>query len=123
MFAAPQPAEAMPRAFAKDPQTTQNGITYVLHKRYAMVSKAPNRKSVTIPDSVTYRGKRYTVSAIWSDPISKAPNIKRLTLKAKHLETIEDPAVFDRKSMEVICYDRATYAWLHRYNPRAKLRK
>lgn len=84
----PQPAEATPRKFRKCPQVKQNGVRYLLWKRYAIVTKCPARKSVTIPDKIKSSGARYTVRAIWDGAICK--ETRRVVIKARHLETIED---------------------------------
>lgn len=87
----PEPAEAMPRKFRKCPNVKQNGITYLLYKRYAIVTKCPARKSVTIPDTIKHSGTRYTVRAIWDGATSK--QTRRIVIKAHHLEVIEDARI------------------------------
>lgn len=87
----PEPAEAMPRKFRKCPQVEQNGVRYLLWKRYAIVTKCPARKSVTIPDTIKHNGARYTVRAIWDGAISK--ETRRVVIKARYLETIEDARI------------------------------
>lgn len=118
----PRPAEAMAVKFRKCPTVTQNGITYRLYKRYAIVQATPNRKSVTIPNTVKAGGKAYTVTAIWDGTFSKCPKTRRVILKARNLETIEDPAIF-RGKISVTAYDRATYAWLKRGGAKVTLHK
>lgn len=110
----PEPAEAMPAKFRKCPQVTQNGITYLLYDRCAIVTKTPNRASVTIPHTIKHAGKCYTVRNVWDRTIEMCPKIKRVILKARDLEAIEDPAIFERHSIKVVAYDRATYQWLKR---------
>lgn len=87
----PEPAEAMPRKFRKCPKVKQNGISYILYRRLAIVTKCPARKSVTIPDTIRHEGKRYTVRAIWDGSISA--KTRRVVIKARHLETIEDTRI------------------------------
>lgn len=96
----PEPAEAMPRKFRRCPTVKQNGITYLLYKRLAIVTKCPARKSVTIPDTIKHSGTRYTVRAIWDGAISK--QTRRVVIKARHLETIEDARILT---------DRARIIW------------
>jgi len=110
----PEPAEAMPAKFRKCPKVTQNSITYMLYQRCAIVTKTPNRASVTIPHSIRHNGKTYTVRSIWDHTIEECPKIRRIVLKARDLEAIEDPAIFEDRRILVICYDRSTYAWLRR---------
>lgn len=121
-FAVPTTAEAMPAKFRKCPTVTQNGITYRLYQRYAIVQATPNRKSVTIPNAIKTGGKSYTVSAIWDRTFSRTPKTRRVILKARNLETIEDPAIF-RGKISVTAYDRATYAWLKRGGVKVTLHK
>lgn len=96
----PEPAEAMPRKFRKCPQVEQNGVRYLLWKRYAIVTKCPARKSVTIPDKIKHSGTRYTVRAVWDGAISR--ETRRVVIKARHLETIEDARILT---------DRARIIW------------
>lgn len=117
--ATPEPAEAMPRKFRKCPRIEQNGIDYILWNGCAIVTKCPARKSVTIPNAIKHSGKRYTVTAIWPDSISR--KTKRLVIKCAHLETIEDSAVFDRRNLEIKCSDPDTRAWLKRHS-RARIK-
>lgn len=111
-------AEEDPRAnypydMRNDPTTEQNGITYLLHEDFAVVIATPNRRTVTIPHAIRYADKRYTVLAIWDGTFSETPKLRRVKLKARNLETIEDPRIFEDASVQVICYDRATYEWLN----------
>lgn len=113
-LAAPEPAQAIPRKFRNCPKVSQNGITYLLYQRAAIVTRTPNRQSVTIPDTIRHSGKTYTVRSIWDHTIEMCPKIKRIILKARSLEAIEDPAIFENHSIKVVAYDRSTYAWLKR---------
>lgn len=118
----PEPAEAMAYKFRKCPTVTQNGITYRLYQRYAIVQATPNRQSVTIPNAIKAGGKSYTVTAIWDGTFSKCPKTRRVILKARNLETIEDLAIFSGK-ISVTAYDRATYMWLKRGGVKVTLHK
>ena len=120
--AIPRPAEAMAVKFRKCPTVIQNGVTYRLYQRYAIVQRTPNRKSVTIPNAIKAGGKTYTVTAIWDRTFSRTPKVQRVILKARNLETIEDPAIF-RGKISVTAYDRATYAWLKRGGVKVTLHK
>lgn len=108
-LATPEPAEAMPRKFAKCPRIKQNGITYLLYQRAAIVTKCPARATVTIPHRIKYAGKAYTVRAIWSE--ATGTQVKRIHIKARKLETIEDPRIL-RGKVKAYAYDRNTYKWL-----------
>lgn len=119
---AAEPRENWPEAMQEDPTTEQNGVTYLLHESFAIVIETPNRRAVTIPDSIRHEGKRYPVAAIWDGTFSATPKLKRIILKATQLETIEDLAIFDGK-IEVICSDRDTYEWLKDVGVKAKYRK
>ena len=106
----PAEAQAMPKKFRGCRSVTQNGVTYLLYKRSAIVTKCPSRASVTIPDSIKHEGSSYIVASIWDGAISRSTT--RLVIKSKHLETIEDGAVWDRKSLTVIVQDRSVYQWI-----------
>lgn len=110
----PEPAEAIPRKFRKCPKVTQNGIEYLLYHRAAIVTRTPNRRSITIPDTIRHDGARYQVRSIWDHTIEMCPKIRRVILKARSLEAIEDPAIFEDHSIKVVAYDRSTYQWLKR---------
>lgn len=110
----PTEAEAMPAKFRKCPNIRQNGITYKLYQRCAIVTKTPNRSSITIPHTIRHAGRTYTVRSIWDHTIEMCPKIRRIVLKARSLEAIEDPAIFEDRRIMVICYDRSTYQWLKR---------
>ena len=110
----PEPAEAMPAKFRKCPSIEQNGVRYLLWKRCAIVTKTPNRASVTIPHSIRHAGQTYLVRSVWDHTIEMCPKIKRVILKARDLEAIEDPAIFEDHSIKVVAYDRSTYQWLKR---------
>ena len=120
--AIPRPAEAMAVKFRKCPTVIQNGVTYRLYQRYAIVQRTPNRKSVTIPNAIKAGGKTYTVTAIWDRTFSRTPKVQRVILKARNIETIEDPAIF-RGKISVTAYDRDTYKWLKRGGVKVTLHK
>ena len=119
---AAEPRANWPEAMQEDPTTEQNGVVYLLHDRAAIVIETPNRRAVTIPDSIRHEGERYPVAAIWDGTFSATPKLKRIILKATELETIEDLAIYDGK-IEVICSDRDTYEWLKDVGVKAKYRK
>lgn len=119
---AADPRELWPVDMQDDPITEQNGVTYLLHEGFSIVIETPDRRAVTIPDSIRHDGKRYDVTAIWDETFSTTPKLRRVILKAAKLETIEDPAIFDGK-IEVICSDRETYEWLKDVGVKAKYRK
>lgn len=119
---AAEPRENWPENMQNDPTTEQNGILYLLHDHAAIVIETPDRRAVTIPDSIKHDGERYPVAAIWDGTFSATPKLQRIILKATQLETIEDLAIYDGK-IEVICSDRATYAWLKDVGVKAKYRK
>lgn len=110
-------AQAIPYKFRKCPRVVQNGVTFRLYQRAAIVEKCPARKSVTIPHSIRHAGKAYTVAAIWDGAIQ--PQTARVVLKARELETIEDARIWRRK-VTVICTDRATREWLRRGGAKVK---
>lgn len=119
---AAEPRENWPEAMQNDPTTEQNGILYLLHEGFSIVIETPNRRAVTIPDSIKHEGERYPVAAIWDGTFSATPKLRRVILKATELETIEDLAIFEGK-IEVICSDRETYEWLKEVGVKAKYRK
>lgn len=105
-------AYAIPNKFKNCPTTKQNGITYLLWKDYAIVTKTPNKKTITIPNKVKTNHKTYIVRNVWDNTLENAPKLKTVHLKAKHLEAIEDPAIFQSHKIKVIAYDRGTHKWL-----------
>ena len=119
---AAEPRENWPEAMQGDPTTEQNGVVYLLHNGFSIVIETPDRRAVTIPDSIKHDGKRYPVAAIWDGTFSATPKLRRIILKATQLETIEDLAIYDGK-IEVICSDRDTYEWLKDVGVKAKYRK
>ena len=119
---AAEPRENWPEAMQDDPTTEQNGVVYLLHEGFSIVIETPDRRAVTIPDSIKHDGERYPVAAIWDGTFSATPKLQRVVLKATQLETIEDLAIYDGK-IEVICSDRATYEWLKDVGVKAKYRK
>lgn len=119
---AAEPRENWPEAMQNDLTTEQNGITYLLHEGFSIVIETPDRRAVTIPDSIKHEGERYPVTAIWDGTFSATPKLQRVVLKATQIETIEDLAIYDGK-IEVICSDRATYEWLKDVGVKAKYRK
>lgn len=119
---AAEPRESWPEAMQDDPTTEQNDITYLLHDAAAIVIETPNRRAVTIPDSIRHDGERYQVVAIWDGTFSATPKLRRVILKATQLEIIEDLAIYEGK-IEVICSDRDAYEWLKEVGVKAKYRK
>lgn len=113
----PATAQAIPHKFRNCPRIVQNGTTYRLYERAAIVEKCPARKSVTIPHRVRHAGKAYTVRAIWDGAIS--PKTARIVLKARELETIEDARIWSGK-VTIICSDKSTRAWLRRGGAKVK---
>lgn len=106
----PTEALAIPKKFKDCPTTRQDGVTYLLYKSHAIVTKTPNQKKVTVPYSVKYKGKKYAVKAIWDGTFSKNGKLKQVDLKCD-LETIEDPAIFDR-GIKVTVHHKSMYKWL-----------
>jgi hypothetical protein len=108
------PAHAISTRFKNCPTTKQNGITYILYKKYAIVKRTPNRKTVVIPNTIKVKGKKYCVSSVWEGTFEKTPKLRVVDLKATNLECIEDPAIFDNHNIKVIAHDALTYKWLKR---------
>lgn len=108
------PAHAIPRKFKNCPQVKQDGITYLLYDKCAIVTKTPNRYTITIPHKIKAKGKTYTVRSIWEGTFERNKSLRVINLRAKYLECIEDPAIFDNHRIKVNCYDRSTYNWLKR---------
>lgn len=108
------PAHAIPTRFKNCPTAKKNGITYILYKKYAIVKRTPNRKTVVIPNTIKVKGKKYHVSSVWEGTFEKTPKLRVVNLKATNLECIEDPAIFDNHNIKVIVHDADTYKWLKR---------
>ena len=106
----PTNADASPhwRPFIKDEYAYAIGSNY--GPKAAAIVKVPNRKNVTIPRAVTYKGKRYRVAAIWDGAIGR--NVRSIDIQTPYLDCIEDDTIFDSKKVRVIVHDRDTYAWL-----------
>ena len=108
------PAHAIPAKFKGCPTVKQNGITYMLYKRCAIVRKTPNQKRVVIPNTIKVKGKTYGVRAIWDHTFECTPKLRIVDLRATDLECIEDPAIFENHNIKVIAHDTFTYKWLKR---------
>lgn len=108
------PAHAIPRKFKNCPQVKQDGITYLLYDKCAIVTKTPNRRTITIPHKIRTKGKTYTVRSIWGGTFERNKSLRVVDLRAKYLECIEDPAIFDNHRIKVITHDNGTYKWLKR---------
>lgn len=108
------PAHAIPAKFKGCPTVKQNGITFMLYKRSAIVRKTPNQKRVVIPNTIKVKGKTYCVRSVWDHTFEMTPKLRVVDLKATNLECIEDPAIFDNHNIKVIAHDAFTYKWLKR---------
>lgn len=108
------PAHAIPNKFKGCPNVKQNGITYLLYKRCAIVRRTPNQKTVVIPNKIKVKGKVYTVRNIWDHTFEVTPKLRVVDLRATDLEAIEDPAIFKNRKIKVIAHDVSTYKWLRR---------
>lgn len=117
------PAHAMPNKFKNCPQTKQNGITYVLYKRCAIVRKTPNQKQIVIPNAIKIKGKVYCVCSVWDHTFECNSKLRVVDLKAKNLECIEDPAIFKNHEIKVITHDVSTYKWLKRGHVNVTLKR
>lgn len=115
IFTTSAEALTVPRKFKNCPQTKQDGITYVLYKKYAIVARTPNRKHITVPNTIKYKNKKYLVRAIWDETFKLNNNLRYIDIKATQLECIEDPAIFDNHKIKVTVHDKSTYNWLKRY--------
>ena len=114
-FIIPTTANAEPLNRRGKPRITRDGVTYVLVNGAAAVTKVADRKVVTIPKSVTYKGRRYDVLSIDSGTLSKCPKLRTLHLKAD-LEECCDRTLFRKDARKVVfhTYDWGTYCWLTR---------
>lgn len=116
-------AYAIPNKFKNCPTTKQHGITYLLWKDCAIVTKTPNKKTITIPNKIKTNHKTYIVRNVWDNTLESTPKLKTVHLKAKCLEAIENPAIFQNYKIKVVAYDRETYRWLKDSNVNVKLAK
>lgn len=117
------PAHAMPNKFKNCPQAKQNGITYVLYKRCAIVRKTPNQKRIVIPNTIKVKGKVYCVRSVWDHTFECNSKLRVVDLKAKNLECIEDPAIFVNHKIKVVAHDVSTYKWLKRNHVNVTLKR
>lgn len=115
IFTTPAEALVVPRKFKKCPQIKQDGITYILYGKCAIVARTPNRKRITIPNTIKHKGKKYLVRAIWDKTFELNNRLRYIDIKATQLECIEDPAIFDNHKIKVTVYDKGTYNWLKCY--------
>lgn len=102
---------------------TKDGNYYSLyningnHAAFHKVKK--HAKKITIKKYVKYNGKKYKVSAIHEFGLFERKDIKKVTIKANNLETIEEPALYKQyreqyhKKLKVICKDKETRKWLN----------
>ena len=93
----------------------------MLWKDYAIVTKTPNKKTITIPNKVKTNHKTYIVRNVWDNTLENTLKLKTVHLKAKHLEAIEDPTIFQNHKIKIVAYDRETYRWLKDSNVNVKL--
>lgn len=114
-------AYAIPNKFKNCPTTKQHSITYLLWKDYAIVTKTPNKKTITIPNKVKTNHKTYIVRNVWDNTLENATKLKTVHLKAKCLEVIEDPIIFQNHKIKVVAYDRGTFKWLKANNVNVRL--
>ena len=106
-------AHAIPKKFKNCPSTKQDGITYLLYRDAAIVTKVPNRRVLTIPYSIRARGRRYKVTSIWEHTFECVPSLRTIYLRAD-VEAIEDPRIFRDRRVEVRTNIWANYTWLKR---------
>lgn len=102
---------------------TKDGNYYSLYNidgNYAAFHRAKKHaKSITIKKYVKYNGKKYKVSAIHEFNLLNRKDIKKVTIKANNLETIEEPALYKQyrkqyhKKIKIVCKDKQTRKWLN----------
>ena len=103
---------------------TKDGNYYSLYNLNGSKCAAFHRakhhaKAITIHKYVIYKGKKYKVVAIHEFGLFERTDIKKVTIKADNMETIEEPALYKQwrkdhhKKVKVVCKDRDTRKWLN----------
>lgn len=74
----------------------KDGNFYALYKGNvcALTKLKQHAKSVTVPKYIKVKGKRYKVVAIHELQLWERKDIKKVTIKATNMETVEDPTLF-----------------------------
>jgi len=110
----PSQAQAIPNRWRNSHTTTQHGVTYRVDGKDAVVVKTMGR-SVTIPKAIKYKGKKYTVHAIWDGALSKNKKLRKVDLRAD-LECCEDNSLFtrDSRNVRITVHTKGDYKWLTR---------
>ena len=113
----PKPPNAVKVVKAKDGNYYS---LYTLHGNCAAFHKVKHHaKAITIHKYVTYKGKKYKVVAIHEFGLFERNDIKKVTIKANGMETIEEPALFKQyrkdhhKKVKIVCKDKDTREWLN----------
>ena len=89
------------------------------HKCAAFHKLKHHAKSITIHKYINYKGKKYKVVAIHECALFERVDIKKVTIKADNLETIEEPALYKQwrkdhhKKLKVVIKDKETRRWLN----------
>ena len=122
MFYTPQKAYAMDTP----PNATKvvkykDGNYYALYKgKVAAFHKVKKHaKSITIPKYIKVKGKKYKVIAIHELQLWERVDVKKVTVKADNLETIEEPTLYKswrsqfHVKLKVKITDKDTRDWLN----------
>lgn len=93
---------------------------YKVHGNCAAFHKVKKHaKSITIAKYIKYKGKKYKVVAIHELQLWERKDIKKVTIKASGLETIEEPTLYKswrnqfHVKLKVKITDKETRAWLN----------
>ena len=96
------------------------GDTYMLYRGNvaALHHVKHGKRTLTVPNSIMVKGKRYTVVAVHELQLFERNDVQSVKIKARHLETVEEPALFKdwrichHKQLRVAIADKQTRKWL-----------
>ena len=90
-----------------------NGYTYALYpKGEAALAKAPARRTVVVPKTISHKGRMYKVHCIHDGAIKRAT--KTVDIRSMLRDGCECAAIFDRHNLTIITHAKANYQWLKR---------
>ena len=98
-----------------------DGNYYAIYKGNvcALTKIKRHAKSIVVPKFIKVGNKRYKVVAIHELGLSKRTDVKKVTIKATNMETVEEPALFKdwrdshHKKLKVKITDKTMRKWLN----------
>lgn len=119
-FVVATPAEAAELPPNATGMAEYKGDTYALYKGRcaALHAVKHGKKHLVVPKSIKVKGKRYKVVAIHELGLFERNDVRKVTIKADGLETVEEPALFKDwreghgKKLKVKVRDAEMRSWL-----------